>query len=241
MNRKKKVTPAVFAANKKNAQKSTGPNTDRGKATSRMNAVIHGLNASAATEDRGDAAPGLPELEEWRRAYNPCGIWEETLVKEIASQQRKLAILEKLENAELADFEIQVKSDNVSGIDSVFNNELRLPVEGMDLPIQRGWDCERLVIRASSIEDKDYADGSNGPVIKKGQLFRGHKGFSAAHNNTGRRLEIEATMTPTLARIVRYRAAIKKDLYRAVDALLASQTRRLEEEAVLGRNLRLSF
>ncbi len=45
MKLKKIVTAAVLAANRNNAQRSTGPITDRGKAASRGNALRHGLTA----------------------------------------------------------------------------------------------------------------------------------------------------------------------------------------------------
>ena len=38
-------------ANRRNAKKSTGPRSVRGKATSRMNALVHGLNKPAVAED----------------------------------------------------------------------------------------------------------------------------------------------------------------------------------------------
>ncbi len=45
MKQKKTVTDAVRAANQANAQSSTGPKTDRGKAHSRNNALRHGILA----------------------------------------------------------------------------------------------------------------------------------------------------------------------------------------------------
>jgi hypothetical protein len=40
---KSKASPAQVEANRRNAQKSTGPLSDDGKAISRLNAVKHGL------------------------------------------------------------------------------------------------------------------------------------------------------------------------------------------------------
>jgi hypothetical protein len=47
MARRKKVTPKTIAANRQNAQKSTGPRSEEGKANSRLNAVKHGVFASS--------------------------------------------------------------------------------------------------------------------------------------------------------------------------------------------------
>jgi hypothetical protein len=41
------ATPAQIAANRANAQKSTGPRTAEGKAASRLNALKHGLDAES--------------------------------------------------------------------------------------------------------------------------------------------------------------------------------------------------
>ena len=40
---KKRVTPKQRAANRRNAQKSTGPKTVNGRAVSKMNALKHGI------------------------------------------------------------------------------------------------------------------------------------------------------------------------------------------------------
>src|SRR4051812_34524328 len=45
MKLKKTASPAVREKNQKNAKKSTGPQSERGKAISRYNAVKHGLTA----------------------------------------------------------------------------------------------------------------------------------------------------------------------------------------------------
>jgi hypothetical protein len=42
----------------------------------------------------------------------------------------------------------------------------------------------------------------------------GYQGLNAAHNDTGRHVEIQAVLGSTLDRILRYRAAIRKDRYR---------------------------
>ena len=48
--RKRIVTPRMLAANRLNAQKSTGPRTAAGKARSRMNALKHGERSKILLE-----------------------------------------------------------------------------------------------------------------------------------------------------------------------------------------------
>ena len=50
------TTPAQIAANRRNAQRSTGPKTRRGKATAARNALRHGLLATDITLPDEDAA-----------------------------------------------------------------------------------------------------------------------------------------------------------------------------------------
>ena len=74
-----------IAANRLNAQSSSGPRTEEGKARSRMNAVKHGLTAQAgllAHEDPGEFA----SLSEAVMAeFRPGSALEDELVERIAS------------------------------------------------------------------------------------------------------------------------------------------------------------
>ena len=55
------ASPAQMAANRANAQKSTGPRSAEGKSASRFNALQHGVDA---------ASPVIPGANTSRR---PCG------------------------------------------------------------------------------------------------------------------------------------------------------------------------
>jgi hypothetical protein len=85
------MTEAQMNANRENAQKSTGPRSDAGKANSSRNATKHGLTA---------ANPLLPsedpeELQILRQdhyfRYQPVGPAEELLVTRIADIQWRLS------------------------------------------------------------------------------------------------------------------------------------------------------
>lgn len=78
------ITTKQAKSNKSNAQKSTGPNTDEGKATSKMNAQKHGLLSKCALMSGDDA----DEFEELRailfQEFEPVGGYEEALVDNLA-------------------------------------------------------------------------------------------------------------------------------------------------------------
>jgi hypothetical protein len=58
-----------IAANQLNAQKSTGPKTDEGKAISRGNALKHGFAGSGIVAVEGDEQEIAERIEAWRGAF----------------------------------------------------------------------------------------------------------------------------------------------------------------------------
>lgn len=82
------VSPKKLAANRRNARLSTGPNTKRGKAHSRRNAVTHGVLASTLLVSKGLGAEDSSEFEKLLRRLHqdivPVGVLEEMLVEKIA-------------------------------------------------------------------------------------------------------------------------------------------------------------
>jgi hypothetical protein len=75
-------------ANRRNAQLSTGPRTEEGKARSRYNALKHGVLASALLITEGAAAEYSGVFQELldglRQDLAPVGMLEEILVEKIA-------------------------------------------------------------------------------------------------------------------------------------------------------------
>lgn len=91
------TTPAQIAANRDNAQKSTGPRTPEGKQVSKFNRLRHGL-ASPLTVlpfENQDEYNNL--YASFCEEYSPVGPTEDALVKSIADSQWKLRRLETLE------------------------------------------------------------------------------------------------------------------------------------------------
>ncbi len=74
-------------ANRKNAQKSTGPKTEEGKAVAQLNAIRHGILSEATVITKGD---GQERKEAYLAFYNglrdyfqPQGMMEDALVEQI--------------------------------------------------------------------------------------------------------------------------------------------------------------
>jgi hypothetical protein len=78
------ATKAQIEANRLNAQRSTGPATDRGKAITRQNALRHGLCAGIPRMHDETNEEGEELLAILREEHEPVGATEEMLVYKIA-------------------------------------------------------------------------------------------------------------------------------------------------------------
>ena len=103
---RKTMSPAQLTANRRNAQKSTGPKTEKGRAVSKLNALKHGILSKEVVvrgrqikEDESEfAALHLRFWEDW----NPVGATEEMLVGEIVTTHWRLRRALKAESGEIA-------------------------------------------------------------------------------------------------------------------------------------------
>lgn len=82
----KRMTEKAIAANRRNAQRSTGPKTADGKAVTSLNALKHGLRSSSL------AVPHLEDADNWEahltqtlKALSPVGYLETVLAERAAS------------------------------------------------------------------------------------------------------------------------------------------------------------
>jgi hypothetical protein len=163
--------------------------------------------------------------QSWKKFHHPIGDEEEFLVEEITSTTWKLGITEGIETRELLR-RLQVRD----GIDRVFHKELELPVSDWDLPVNRGWDCERIVIRALADNDQSNSNSSRGPAVVQNQVVKAIQGSRNSQQQKGGHLEIQAVLGGSLETIARYRSPLKRDYYNATDKLHALQKERKERE-----------
>jgi hypothetical protein len=98
------VSPRKREANRKNAQRSTGPKTPEGKAKSAQNAVTHGVFAkqylSGGTRETVDEIKKLA-AGFWDH-YRPVGMLEEMLVEKLCIETVRYSRVLRLEIDELA-------------------------------------------------------------------------------------------------------------------------------------------
>lgn len=226
MKHKKTVTEAVRKANRDNAQSSTGPSTKQGKSNSSHNALRHGILARKVVLDTHEQRAEFRELRHaCKKEFCPEGMLEKFFVEEIAIIFWKLGITEGLQAQEL--LRRQELSDDVG---SIFHKNLELPISGHDLPLDRGWDCQRLVVRAVSGNDTSHSSASRGPAVVQGQVIKAFQNSQNSDSQEAGHLEFEAVLGNSLENVTRYQSGLKRELYRAIEMLRKIQAERKEGE-----------
>ncbi|MBV9937571.1 MAG: hypothetical protein JO150_03625, partial [Acidobacteriaceae bacterium] len=86
-----------LAANRANAQLSTGPRTDAGKAKSSLNAVKTGLTGRTVLLPTDEVAAYEAHIERFRKEFQPVGDQETHLVQSLADTQWRLDRIPNLE------------------------------------------------------------------------------------------------------------------------------------------------
>ncbi len=106
-------------ANRKNALRSTGPKTPKGKQASRLNGLKHGLRAKEAIiPGQEDAADFETMLTELREDLKPEGHMESHLVEQIGMDELRLR---RVHRAELGAIRRQMSSATESDVDTVID------------------------------------------------------------------------------------------------------------------------
>jgi hypothetical protein len=100
----KAVSPRKIEANRRNAQRSTGPKTPEGKAKSSQNSITHGIFTKqfligAAPETIAEVEALAAGIQEH---YQPVGMVEEILVQKIVVETARYGRILGLEQKELA-------------------------------------------------------------------------------------------------------------------------------------------
>jgi hypothetical protein len=97
-------------ANRKNAQKSTGPRTPEGKARSSRNSTIHGLTGKWRKLPNEQPKDLLEMHEDYCEALQPIDALEEGLVERLVVAQYRLRRIARIE---VGYFDIRVRMDKV--------------------------------------------------------------------------------------------------------------------------------
>ena len=103
--RKRPASERRIQANRRNALRSTGPKTERGKRTVARNAIKHGFLAREVVITAGDGKESLGEFHDLVKHlceyYEPVGVVEESLVQTMATCWWRKARVIRAENGEI--------------------------------------------------------------------------------------------------------------------------------------------
>jgi hypothetical protein len=103
---RKTMSPKQLAANRRNADKSTGPKTPAGRAVSKMNALKHGILSKEVLVRGLNLKESSRELSALHQRFwqelNPVGPVEEMLVDQIVTTHWRLRRAVKAESGEIA-------------------------------------------------------------------------------------------------------------------------------------------
>lgn len=224
MKHKRRTTDAAIAANRENSKLSRGPRTDRGKENSSHNSLRHGILArKVRLPTHEDREVYRKIVEAWKTYYEPHGTLERFLVDDISFTSWKLGIVEAAEAQELSR---RQESLDESDVDFGFNSEIKLPIKEWELPVKRGWSCERIVVRAVSGDENNDWDGAKTPAVVGGRVLPQCKVSKDSNTRQAKHLELEAVLGNTLENLTRYRSALKRDLYRTIQVLESLREKR---------------
>lgn len=200
------ASDAQIEANRLNAQRSTGPQTEAGKRAVRYNALKHGLLAQASLLPGEDAALFRRLAEEIRAQFEPVGELEQLLVDRITSCAWRLrrvvlveaglfvarlnyAIANKPEPQHTADEEVLALQQAIQGPPRVIDDERHSP----------------------AVRNTLEADGCRNEAL----------------GTLGRAFSIDAGSTNAFSKLARYESNIERALFRALQELQHLQSARL--------------
>ena len=199
------ISNKQLAANRLNAQKSTGPRTDEGKAIAKMNALRHGLLAQDVVLP-GENESAFDELyENLREEFLPIGELEFCLVERIATSCWRLRRIGKVE---AGIFEMQRSEADLQRAKSA--EALRLDTHSL-LGSQEAWNAAR--------DEKSYQESFLRVEDVENSRQRDTLTIGLAFIKDSR--EINA-----FSKLSRYEVGIERSLYRAIYELQRLQDRR---------------
>lgn len=201
---KKTVSEKSIAANRANAQKSTGPLCDAGKSNVKFNAVKHGLLTKVASFSSDEEKHDFEEFAaSARRDSDARGALEEMLVEEIIASWWKIRKVQSLLLKDL-DSRQEVSAAILNTLVNVSKETVPAispQPEGLRTATTAGWEWGEVVLKIDG-EQTDGNKKSTFPMPEK----RGN-------------VSVEAKLSNSSESLLRYERAWKTDLYRAINQL----------------------
>lgn len=228
----KEISEKKLAANRRNAQRSTGPKTPAGKSISKWNSIKHGLLAKSAVISECEDQEKFEHLLLVLRAeLQPCSIVEEMLVERIAYEYWYLGRIAELKRAHMTNW---LKSNErlytwyelVLGAVGVYAIRLSGELDNDKVSVSMledamGWAAKMGLLEAGVCDNKEALTMSNEEAFRRYQentlksLDQLTERFRAALRLAG---GIPITDT-TLQKLYRYETAALNKFFKALHEL----------------------
>jgi hypothetical protein len=197
----------VLEANRENAQKSTGPQTETGKNASSANSVKHGLLADGLVFESEEQEEQFAELmDQLTNDLRPGSALESILVEEIAVCYWKLGMALRWEMAaarsrrdssrDVVQGLVAENLGNKSQLEFLDNQKVAMGGEG--------WECSEVWLRKGR-----SSESSNSTNMAKRDVKAGEE----VH------VQVEVKLATALETTMRYSSMIRRDLHRAIEQL----------------------
>jgi hypothetical protein len=187
------MTPEKLAANRRNAQKSTGPKTAEGRAASSLNSLKHGLLAKTVVVQGYKLKESTREFQtlcqEFYTIYAPVGPAEEMLVDQIVTATWRLRRARTAESGEIAlsvDGGWWKREKHNPLMDTLAYPQL-CGTEGLVGRLQQTvWGCRYLIHCLSNLR---YAVERGGELTEEKMKFFTEQNLRGCPGNLGEKLE----------------------------------------------------
>lgn len=212
---KKTISDKVFAANRSNAQRSSGPRSVSGKLAVSCNAVKHGLLAKRLVfGDEEEEKEFNTLMDDLQLDSQPEGALERMLTEEIGIIWWKLKQTLDWELQEIRDRRRAAKAILQAVAQNYSDEQLLLftRTDGSHSAAGLGWDCQELVVRTGTTSsEQEEEEGARESSDKTGHTDH---------------VQIVAKMNTSMETVLRYHAHLKRDFYRAITTLRDIQCER---------------
>ena len=205
------ATDKQIAANKKNAQASTGPKSTEGKLVSKMNAVKHGILAADVVIDGEDEELFAELLAALMTELDPMGSVERQLVERIAVSMWRLKRVNRGEASLFLHQRLSVEVQNATDSAAQIKQSHEL-IPGIDFSL--------------SPEGRDRLDSFEKVIDNLQQKL------SSGAAATGAGFIDDAMGANAISKLSRYEVAIERSLYRAMHELQRLQSARLNPNKI---------
>jgi len=197
------ATRKQIAANRRNARRSTGPQTPEGKAVASSNSLQHGLLAKSAVLSDECQQAFLDTLTALQAEYQPVGLIEAFLVRQMVTAQWRLDRMNRIETGLLT-----CRLETVRELESDHEDD------------DQDEDDEHQ--QEESAEEQDEAEQSKAPEEDGAQ----EEDYDETTRLLGMSFFRDSAGADTFSKLARYETMIRRAYYKALSVLVSTQARR---------------